>query len=51
MTPVGTTTGTDLRRATLASLRGIDLRAPERDLWADEAALWDRLDRLVGRSG
>lgn len=43
MTPVGTTTGTDLRRATLASLRGIDLRAPERDLWADESALQDRL--------
>jgi hypothetical protein len=43
MTPVGTTTGADLRRASLAVLRGTDLRASERDLWADEAALWDRL--------
>ena len=32
----------DLRRAPLASLRAIDLRAPDRDLWADERALWDR---------
>ena len=43
MSPVGTATGVDLRRAPLADLRGVDLRAPERDLWADEAALWDRL--------
>jgi Mycothiol maleylpyruvate isomerase N-terminal domain/DinB superfamily len=42
MSPVGTRTGVDLRRASLADLRGVDLRAPERDLWADEAALWDR---------
>ena len=39
----------DLRRAPLADLRAVDLRAPERDLWADEAALWDRLVGLVGR--
>lgn len=32
----------DLRRAPLAQLRGIDLRATSRDLWADEQALWDR---------
>jgi hypothetical protein len=43
MTPVGTTVALDLRRAPLAALRGIDLRAAERDLWTDEAALWDRL--------
>ncbi|MFL5681989.1 MAG: hypothetical protein ACJ77O_02450, partial [Chloroflexota bacterium] len=33
----------DLRRAPLATIRSRDLRRPERDLWADEAALWDRL--------
>lgn len=33
----------DLRRAGLADVRGLDLRAPTRDLWADEAAVWDRL--------
>ena len=33
----------DLRRAPLADIRGLDLRSPTRDLWADEAALWDRL--------
>ena len=32
----------DLRRAPLAAIRGIDLRAPNRDLWADERAVWDR---------
>jgi hypothetical protein len=32
----------DLRRARIADLRAIDLRADGRDLWADEAALWDR---------
>ena len=35
--------GPDLRRAPLADIRAVDLRAPDRDLWADEAALWDRL--------
>ena len=43
MSPVETRIAVDLRRAPLAALRDVDLRAPERDLWADEAALWDRL--------
>lgn len=34
----------DLRRAPLGDLRGVDLRAPGRNLWADEVALWDRLE-------
>ena len=34
---------TDLRRAPLAEARELDLRSPDRDLWADEAALHDRL--------
>ena len=33
----------DLGEAPLTAIRGRDLRAPERDLWADEAALWDRM--------
>lgn len=33
----------DLRRAPLAEVRSLDLRAPDRDLAADEAAVWDRL--------
>lgn len=36
----------DLRRAPLADVRALDLRAPERDLWADEAALWDRFQAV-----
>jgi hypothetical protein len=32
----------DLRRASLADLRTLDLRAPDRDFWADEDAVWDR---------
>lgn len=32
----------DLRRAPLAAVRALDLRAPDRDLWLDEAAVWDR---------
>jgi len=32
----------DLRRAPLVAVRQVDLRHPDRDLWADEAALWDR---------
>jgi hypothetical protein len=36
-------TPTDLRRAPLAAVRAIDFRSGERDLWADEAALWDRM--------
>lgn len=41
--PLRRSTGIDLRRAPLAEVQGVDLRAPERDFWADEAALWDRL--------
>jgi hypothetical protein len=33
----------DLRRATLADVRGLDMRSHTRDLWGDEAAIWDRL--------
>ena len=43
MTAPTTTATVDLRRATLADTRALDLRGAERDLWADEAALWDRL--------
>jgi hypothetical protein len=32
----------DLRRAPLATVRSVDLRAADRDFWADERALWDR---------
>ena len=32
----------DLRRAPIRDLRSVDHRAPERDLEADESALWDR---------
>jgi Mycothiol maleylpyruvate isomerase N-terminal domain. len=35
---------TELRRAPLADVRALDLRSPDRDLWSDEAALYDRLD-------
>jgi hypothetical protein len=38
------TAAVDLRRASLADVRGLDLRSPGRDLWADEAALWDRFE-------
>jgi hypothetical protein len=43
MTAPTTTTAIDLRREPLADVRALDLRAPERDLWADETALWDRI--------
>jgi hypothetical protein len=33
----------DLRRASLADVRGLDMRSPTRDLWGDESAIWDRL--------
>jgi len=33
----------DLRRAPLAALRAVDYRDPDRDFWADETALYDRL--------
>jgi hypothetical protein len=34
---------TDLRTGPLTDVRGVDLRSPARDFWADEGALWDRL--------
>ena len=34
----------DLRRAPLAEIRALDLRARDRDFWSDEAALWDRFE-------
>ena len=34
-------------RASLADLRAVDFRAADRDLWADEAALWDRLEQTL----
>jgi DinB family protein len=37
----------DLRSAPLADVRAIDFRAADRDLWADEAALWDRLQMTL----
>ena len=43
MTAVRSTMAPDLRRAPLAALRSVDFRAPSRDLWTDESALWDRL--------
>jgi len=49
MTTSTATTAGELRRLPLAAIRGLDLRAPDRDLWADEAALWDRL--LVSWAG
>ena len=33
----------DLRRAPLGDVRALDLRSRSRDVWADEAAIWDRL--------
>lgn len=42
MSGTGATVELDLRRAPLAAVRAIDLRAPGRDLWADERAVWDR---------
>jgi hypothetical protein len=36
-------TAVDLRRAPLADVRAVDLRATGRDLWTDEIGLWDRL--------
>ena len=43
MTTVEATAVVDLRRAPLAAVRGVDFHAPDRDLWSDEAAAWDRL--------
>lgn len=39
-----TTLLADLRRTPLGDLRALDLRSPDRDLWIDEASLWDRLN-------
>lgn len=39
----------DLRSAPLADIKALDLRAAERDLWADEAALWARLGAVLDR--
>jgi hypothetical protein len=35
----------DLKAAPISAIRSRDLRAPGRDMWADEVALWDRLNR------
>jgi hypothetical protein len=35
--------GMDLRRVLLDTIRSRALRGPDRDLWADAAALWERL--------
>jgi hypothetical protein len=35
--------GLDLRTGPLAAIRSRDLRSAGRDLWADEAALWERM--------
>jgi DinB superfamily len=40
---VGVSDRVDLRRAPLADVRSVDLRAADRDLWADEHDLWQRL--------
>ena len=37
----------DLRLASLADLRSVDFHAADRDLWADEAALHDRLQAAI----
>src|SRR5688572_16940095 len=37
----------DLRVASLADLRSVDFHAADRDLWADEAALHDRLQATI----
>ena len=36
-------TAVDLRHAPLPAVRAIDFRSPDRDLWSDEAGLWQRL--------
>lgn len=43
MTATATERHMDLRRAPLAALRAVDYRSADRDFWADEAALHDRL--------
>ena len=39
----------DLRTAPPADVRALDLRAVDRDLWADEAAIWARLGAVLDR--
>ena len=39
----------DLRTAPLADVRALDLRAADRDPWADEAAIWARLEAVLDR--
>lgn len=39
-----TVVGFDLRRSPLAAIRAVDFRSPGRDVWADEAAIWDRFE-------
>jgi len=41
--PAGDPGAVDLRRAPLAEVRAVDLRAGDRDFWADELAVHDRL--------
>jgi len=40
-----------LRTAPLADVRALDLRAADRDLWADEASIWARLEGVLDRIG
>ena len=40
---VNATVDIDLRRSPLAALRSVDFRSTDRDFWADEAAVWQRL--------
>jgi hypothetical protein len=42
MRALAATPTVDIRRAPLADVRALDLRAPQRDFWVDEAATWDR---------
>jgi hypothetical protein len=39
----------NLRTAPLADVRALDLRAADRDLWVDEAAIWARLAGVLDR--
>ncbi len=45
MTTATASPAIDLRTAGLPDLRQVDLRQPDRDLWADEADLWARCRR------
>ncbi len=37
----------DLHTASVSDLAGVDFRAPDRDPWADEATVWDRLQATL----